>query len=183
MCRSAAKILLISCTLLLGLAVVAARAEAQTCRSDAQCGALLDSGLSAFKIPDYPRALRNFEAAYALLQDPVLLLNLGRTHYRLGHPDKAVEYYLRFQGAVPNPNPEIAATVEKYLAEARNSQAQADAARDSNLKKPIYKKWWFWTLVVAGVAVTATAVGLVVDRAVNQQQMSPDKEHTLYVNF
>lgn len=182
MCRSAAKILLISCALLLGLAIGATHAEAQTCRADGPCGTLLDSGLSAFKVPDYPRALTNFEAAYALIPDPVLLLNIGRAHYRLGHPDKAVEYYLRFQGAVPNPNPEIAATLEKYLAEARNAQTQANAARDSPLKKPIYKKWWFWTLVVAGVAVTATAVGLGVQLA-QQQPMSPDKDHTLYINF
>lgn len=183
MCLSAAKILLISCALPLCLIIGAAQAEAQTCRSDGPCSVLLDSGLDAFKIPNYQRALTSFESAYALIPDPVLLLNLGRAHYRLGHPDKAVEYYLRFQGAVPNPSPEIAETVEKYLSEARKAQAQANAARDSSLKKPIYKKWWFWTLVVAGVAATATAVGLGVDKAAGQSPMVPDSEHTLYINF
>ncbi len=183
MCLSAAKILLISWALPLCLVIGAAQAEAQTCRSDGPCSALLDSGLEAFKVPNYERALTSFEAAYALLPDPVLLLNIGRAHYRLGHPDKAVEYYLRFQGAVPNPNPEIAGTFEKYLSEARKAQAQANAARDSNLKKPVYKKWWFWTLIAAGVAATATAVGLEVKAATSPPQMLLDREHTLYITF
>lgn len=186
MSRSAAKTLLISCAVLLGLVLGDARdGAAQTCRSDEQCSALLDRGQRAFKLRDYDRALKNFESAYALLSDPVLLLNIGRAHYRLGHPDKAIEYYLRFQGAVPHLDPEIASTFEQYLTEARQAQARAhaNASAQSSLEKPLYKKWWFWTVVVASVAVAATAVGLGVDWAVKQKPTAPDGAQIFNVTF
>lgn len=158
---------MISCALLMFLLGIALRAEAQTCQQTPQCNALLGSGQSAAKDQDYSRALRDFEAAYELVTDPVLLLNIGRAHYRLGNPNKAIENYLRFQGAVPNPELEIAQTFDRYMSEARAAQARATA--EANPKKPLHKKWWFWTAIVGGLAVAATAIGLGVNKAVQDQ--------------
>lgn len=173
---------MISCASLLLLLGVALRVEAQNCQQAPPCNALLGSGQSAAKDQDYRRALRDFEAAYELIPDPVLLLNIGRAHYRLGNPDQAIEYYLRFQGAVPNPEPEIAQLFDRYISEAR--AAQARAAAEANPKKPLHKKWWFWTAIVGGVAVAATAIGLGVNKAVQDQTpMAPEGAQIFHATF
>src|SRR5690242_8655990 len=58
------------------------------CDKKKECSELLRAGVSAYKDQDFPVALQAFQSAYDIAPDPVLLLNLGRTYFRLDQPDK-----------------------------------------------------------------------------------------------
>lgn len=50
-------------------------------------------------------ALHEYEAAYSLVQTPLLLLYLGRTHSQLGEGREALDFYRRFLVAAPDAVP------------------------------------------------------------------------------
>jgi hypothetical protein len=67
----------------------------------------------------YEEALTLYQSAYERINEPRLLLNLGRCHYRLGRARKALESYEAFQKAEPDPEPEVAARLAQFIAEAK----------------------------------------------------------------
>ncbi len=50
----------------------------------------------AYEARDYEGAVREFEAAYAVDQDPSFLFNIGRVHEQAGNLAEAIDYYKRF---------------------------------------------------------------------------------------
>lgn len=157
------------------------------CQSQPGCDALLHKGLEAFKKESFQVALTNFEKAYALEADPLLLLNIGRTHYRLGGYELALSYFEKFRSTDPNPGAEIQAKLTRYIRDAQLAQAQQSPSAEAPTLAPhtlqtplvpdlpdlpaqssqpvitdgtpVYKKWWLWTGI--GVAVAGgLAVGL-----------------------
>lgn len=53
---------------------------------------------AAFEAQDYEAALKAFEAAYDVANDPNFLFNIGRVHEEAGNLPLAVQYYERFMG-------------------------------------------------------------------------------------
>lgn len=74
----------------------------------------------------YEEALTLYQSAYERINEPRLLINLGRCHYRLGQARKALASYEAFQKAEPAPDPELAARLAQFIAEAKQAIA-ADA--------------------------------------------------------
>lgn len=66
-------------------------------------------------------------------------------------------------GATPAPapaaTPATPAAVDSRLA-VSSAPAVEHRTSDSAAARPIYKKWWFWTLIGVGVAATATGIAL-----------------------
>jgi tetratricopeptide (TPR) repeat protein len=121
--------------------------QAASCHANPECAELLARGQKESKEQSYELALTDFQAAYAKVPDPVLLVNIGRAHYRLGQPERAIEYYLRFQGAVPTPEPQLAQMLDRYMVEARllheQHQHPSSPVSPPPAPRPIYKKWSF----------------------------------------
>ena len=151
------------------------------CLKDPECRGHYDKAIGQYEAGRYNAALPEFQAAYQTRQMPWLLINIGRTLHRLGRLQEAISYYERYQKAAPNGDPETQKKVAEYMAQARVLLEAKSATEqpepvvapavpvtppqpvpDSGAAaaKPIYKKWWFWTIV--GVAVAGTVTGIAV---------------------
>lgn len=60
-----------------------------------------DAGRENYLAGRYALAITEFEAAYALLPEPILLYNLAQAHRKNGSPDKALLFYQRYLAAAP----------------------------------------------------------------------------------
>jgi len=76
---------------------------------------LLDQARQAAGESRYRDAIRSLEAAYALRQEPQLLLELARGHRRLGDAKQMVDYYSRYRLAAPSLTPELASEIDSVL--------------------------------------------------------------------
>ena len=157
------------------------------CLKDAECRGHYDKAIGQYEAGRYNAALPEFQAAYQSRQMPWLLINIGRTLHRLGRLQEAISYYERYQKAAPSGDPDTQKKVAEYMAQARvlleakSATEQPDPAvapvapvasagpvappqpvpdGGAAASKPIYKKWWFWTIV--GVAVAGTVTGIAV---------------------
>ncbi len=183
--RSWALRLLLSVFLLLGCGLGSARAASPSdegCNQDEVCRGLFVKGKALYKDQDYAAALKMFMGAYERRQTPILLINIGRTLQKLGRPKEALDYYQRCQEAAKTDN-DLQEKLAVYIAETkallRESPSQPDPATTkpdpaaepapqplteplTPLKpaenKPVYKKGWFWAVVVTGVLVVGGAV-------------------------
>ena len=149
---------------------------------------LYDEATEHYRLGRFTQALVGYEAAYALYKAPPFLFNIAQCHFQLQNWDRAVfffEGYLRDQPNATNralvedlirearERQTAAREIEhrrldlaKQKLEIERKQSDA-LARELELhalslkpepQPPVYKKWWFWTIVggvaVAGVATT-----------------------------
>lgn len=68
-------------------------AAAADCFAVAECSALAGKGKQAHNERRYDDALRSYQAAYDRVADPRLLLLRGRSLFKQGHPDRALDLY------------------------------------------------------------------------------------------
>jgi|GEM_PF-1727581 tetratricopeptide (TPR) repeat protein len=140
-------------------------------------------GKVAFDLGHFAEALKQYESAYRLLPAPKMLFNIGQCYRNLNRYEQALFAFRRYRRELPNA-PNIQA-VEKLLVELKEKlRLQHEAERKEKEEKkrrldeatrlaklqaasrpavardiPIYKKWWFWT-VVGSVALGGGAVGV-----------------------
>jgi tetratricopeptide (TPR) repeat protein len=108
-------------------------------------------------------AEKRYKLAYELSQDVRLLFNIARVLDKRGQGQEAMTYYRQFlQSAVED---------ELQKAKAREFLAQLEAKlatpattptvpiRDPTTT-PVYKKGWFWGVLVGSVAAVGLGVGL-----------------------
>jgi tetratricopeptide (TPR) repeat protein len=155
----------------------------------AQARKLFDAATEHYKVGRFTEALAGYEQAYALFKAPALLFNLAQCHFQLQNWDRAAfffEGYLREQPDAANRalvedlirearEREAASRTDEQrkldLAKARRDlerkeQERLAAERERNRlalqvqdQPPVYKKWWFWTVVgTVAVASVATTV-------------------------
>jgi tetratricopeptide (TPR) repeat protein len=175
-------------------------------------------GTTMFDLGRYLDAAKEYEAAFELKDDPVLLFNIAQA-YRLGrsYPDAARSYraYLRRLPEAKNrdevlarlremqsladqqarseqkppvgtaplsdtkqePAPETApirsVTTSQPPAQALN-QSAATSPRETPRRadRPVYKKWWLWT-IVGGVVAAGVVVGVTVAVLSNESTFNP----------
>jgi tetratricopeptide (TPR) repeat protein len=109
-----------------------------------------------FNLGLFGEAAAAYQKAYLAKPVPELLYNLGQCYKRLGATadlEKAVFYYESFLNNVPATP--LRPDVEDQIAKLKREIAARRAALTR--PPPIYKRWWFWTLI--GAAVTGAAVG------------------------
>ncbi len=73
--------------------------------------------LRYYESKDYPRAIKEFQAAYRVRQLPRILLNIGQVYRKLGMASTALKFYEHYLRVEPNPKPEIKAEVDRYIAQ------------------------------------------------------------------
>jgi tetratricopeptide (TPR) repeat protein len=89
---------------------------AQAGQAETQARELVKQATAAYNLGHFEEAAERYEEAYRLVQDPVLLFNIGQSH-RLGDkPEKAINAYRAYLRTAPAdaPNREV---VEKHVAE------------------------------------------------------------------
>ena len=170
--------------LLLALTGAAAAQEAQEtqnpdtdlCLQDGECSSHFRQGRRLSKAGQLDAAVEEYRIAYQRRAAPWLLFNIGRTLHKLGRMAEAVSYYQRFLATDQSNNAEWQSKARGFLAEAQAAaQAQSQSQQPTPAaavvatgpspeppKRPIYKRWWFWTVmgaVVAGGVITGVLLG------------------------
>ena len=154
----------------------------QPARADEAQGKAMEhfrEGRKLYQISDYRAALQEFKRAFLFKEDPVFLFNIAQCHRQLGEREEAVTFYRRYVAAAPEaenraqvekiirelqsarpPPPEPAAPPPPVTLEARPEPVPviSTAPPAEPEPAPVYKRWWFWTLVGAAAAGAATAV-------------------------
>lgn len=159
------------------------QAEAQYAKAEEQ----YKKGLALYKSEKYAEAVVAFESAYRITEAPRLLYNLGQVHRKLGHTQDAIDFFDEYLKREPNIEPERRNTVDGYIREMREQlhpkpkvelvvpSAPSAIEPPPNERRPLYKKWWFWT------AIGATAVvGLTIGLAVGLRPQSPPELTNYY---
>lgn len=168
---------------------------APDCFANPDCSALAAQGKAAHNEKRYAEALRLYLSAYERVADPRLLILRGRSFFKQGQPERALDLY---RAALPQLRDEAERRdAEAFVRQAeaavqvqmRSSQAptpsasqklrlgahSVDLARSdsgayastgtalgasSASQPPLYKRWWFWTLVSVAAAGVATGIGV-----------------------
>lgn len=137
-----------------------------------------ERGEAFFKLEKYKEALAQYEQGYLAKADASFLYNIAQCHRLMGDKPAALRFYKRFLNEatrVPNrpvveqhikdleasiadeaatpappPGPLPAAPEPVVAAPALVAQpSPAPASSPEHGGQPIYKKWWFWTIVGA----------------------------------
>lgn len=174
-----ARLLVVVCMVLLSPAwALAGNPSDEGCNQDPTCRELFLQGKDFYGQKDYASALRAFTSAYERRKTPILLINIGRSLQKLGRPEEALEYYQRCQDAAQS-DTELQQRLSVYIAETKALMGQtpprpaptpapvevepapAPMIETSAVEtKPIYKKGWFWGVVIGGVVVAGGAAAL-----------------------
>lgn len=151
------------------------------CTQDPACESLRIRAGAASKAGDLVEALRLYQLAHGISADPRMLFNIARLQHRLGRDIEAMDSYERFLRAPAlsdGDHPVRLRLAQQYMqqlrlkprsgaagvASALPSSAVSAVASQPGLatepRAPIYKKWWFWTILGVTAAGIATGVGL-----------------------
>lgn len=183
---------------LLGLACLLAAqpvaSAATDCFENPECSELVAQGKAAHNDKRYAEALRLYQSAYEKVADSRLLILRGRSLFKQGQPERALDLYraalphlrddaerrdaeafirqaeaaqLRpgtSQALSPSARPELGLGARSlYPAKSEpGAGASTGAERAAPLARqpPLYKRWWFWTLIGVAAAGAATGIGL-----------------------
>lgn len=166
------------------LAAASGQSRAQTaaddpCLRELACQRLLAKAQSASQDQRYEDALIIYKKAHNLSSAPWLLVNIGRMQHKLGRYQEAKNNYLRYLESPRQPqDDEQRTTAQNFLAQAESQlspkpdalhlsvSAAPAAPPPAESPRPLYKKWWLWTIVGGVVAggVAATIAGVYLTR-------------------
>jgi hypothetical protein len=124
-----------------------------------------------FSLGLFEQAAAEYMRAYRTRPLPVFLFNLAQCHKRMvvrEHLERAIFYfrsYLANEPATP-----MRAEIEAEIAKLRRQLAafaatMPAATQPTERPRPIYKRWWFWTLIGAAVAGAAVGAGVAASKA------------------
>ena len=164
---------------------------AADCFVDEECSALVAKAKKAHNEKRYPDALLLYQNAYDKVPDARVLVLRGRSFFKQGQPDSALELY---RTALPQLQGDAERRdAEEFIRQAEDSlrgknqpstgnpagtaQTQGTDSRVVGLHgeraTPVYKKWWFWT-AIGGGALAITAIGLGVGLSLRPASVPPD---------
>lgn len=98
----------------LGVSGVARAESSDRCQRNVACKVHSDKGVSLSERKAYAEALAEFLAAYEAEPMPRLLLNIGRSLYRLDRPQEALDYYTRYRREEHSMDAEAEQTLRRY---------------------------------------------------------------------
>jgi len=157
---------------IVGLTLLAAPALAQDAKAEAK--RLNALATKAFNVGLFAEAAGYYKRAYNAKPLPVFLYNLGQCHKRLSglkHKKRALFFFKSYLSNATSPpdRSEVEGDIRLLNTKIKELEARkagrrlaavtppADSPPPSS-SRPLYKKWWLWTLI--GVAVSGAAVGV-----------------------
>lgn len=78
------------------------------------------SGTEAYEKQDFELAIKNFQLAYSIKPEPLLLYNIAQCHRKLNHDAEAITYYQSFLNAPETTDRELRVKAGRYLVELRD---------------------------------------------------------------
>jgi len=132
-----------------------------------------------FSVGLFEQAADEYTRAYQAKPLPLFLFNLAQCHKRLAgrpHLEKAIFYFKSYIANEPGTpmREEIekeSGRLERKLRAMPSSAPVVGGTDTPRRGAPVYKRWWFWTLI--GAAVVGAAVGTGV--ALRPEAMEPIK--------
>ena len=173
----------VPCVVLLCLLTAPARGQTPAgidCETNAACAALYEQAAQQSKAGQLVEAEKSYKLAYEVSHDARLLFNIARVLDKRGRESEALTYYRRFMEA-PLSDEEQKAKARTYVeqieakAAARAVVPAAPPAPSVAITtsaavtlppsgeqngKPVYKKGWFWGVMVGSVAAVGLGIGL-----------------------
>ena len=147
------------------------------CEAKVACAALYEKAAQQSKASQFEAAEQSYKQAYDVSQDPRLLFNIARVLDKQGKELEALTYYRQFLAA-PVSDEEQKTKARGYVEQLEDKAMlrQVSAARAlSEMTKrtlpapatngernvtPLYKRGWFWGVVIGSAAVVGLGVGL-----------------------
>lgn len=158
---------------LLSVAVQAQPAQPD-CADNTACLSLFEQAQQQSKAGNLAEAQRLYKLAYEVEPDPALLFSIARVMHKQGLTQEAISFYRRFLSSGSNDDvqktkarnylvelePEVKVPPPSTALPPPPGNPPISTAVES---KPVYKKWWFWTIIGGVVAggVIGAAVGAV----------------------
>lgn len=158
-------------------------------RGRLEANSYFERGNRLYQRGQYPEAVTELKAGYALDPRPEFLYALGQAERKRGDCKAAIAYYQAFVDSGPSPQRTVAVlvqidrckqeltaaapaappVVEPLVAPPAPAPAIAPAPAPAGVasaqaapeRKPLYRRWWLWT-VVGGVVVVGAGVGVAV---------------------
>ena len=171
----------VSCVVLVCLLWTPAHGQsppAMECDANEACVALVEQGQKQSKGGQLEEAEKSYKLAYAVSHDARLLFNIARVLDKRGQGPEAQTYYRQFIESEVE-EPEQKAKAREYVAqlEAKNdpppikrppwtpiqpttSMTEPVVPKTERKDTPVYKKVWFWGVMVGSVAAVGLGIGL-----------------------
>lgn len=157
------------------------------CTQMVVCKTLRDDALLLYESGAYAAALRGFQSAYGLSEEPFLLVRIGLCLAKQKRFQDALDLYEQYLQAVPAVDPRAKTELDHHIAEAKNLLAkepkptlrpepkvqpkptlqpepqQLSIRRMQSQKergRPVYRAGWFWAVTTVTVAGLALGLGL-----------------------
>ncbi len=167
------------------------------CDANAACVALVEQAQKQSKGGQLAEAEKSYKLAYEVSHDARLLFNIARVLDKRGQGQEATKYYRLFIAA-PVDEPEQKAKAREYVAplEGNNdpppkrltpappiqpapSMTEPVVPPTERKDMPVYKKGWFWGVMVG----SAAAVGLGIGLGVGLSNRVPSGTNTIGATF
>ena len=151
------------------------------CDSNPACVLLYEQAQQQSKAGQLPAALNSYKLAYGVNQDPRLLFSVARVLDKMGQVAEAITYYRQFidsvvddalqkdkareylallQAKQPAPAAVDPTKAQSLPLVPTASAPSSSPARDAEHTVPVYKKGWFWGVVMGSAAAIGLGVGL-----------------------
>lgn len=154
----------------------------KACEQDLACSSHVRLANQFYEQNNFSAALDEYRAAYILQPYPLILYNIARIHHRQTNLSEAQVYYRRYLDTGHAQRAERARQlIAEIDAQLRNEQLAQESLPEpepapllvqappplqpalpkvERQSRPIYKRWWFWTLLggVAAAGITTAVV-------------------------
>ena len=168
------------------------------CEANAACVALVEQAQKQSKGGQLAEAEKSYKLAYEVSHDARLLFNIARVLDKRGQGQEAAKYYRLFIAA-PVEEPEQKEKARAYVAQLEGTKdplpkrltpepsiqpAPSMPVVPTTERKdaPVYKKGWFWGVMVGSVAAVGLGIGLGVGLS-NRGRTVPSGTNTIGATF
>ena len=132
-----------------------------------------EKGRTSFRLSDFKAALAHFRAAYQAVPLAGYLFHIAQAHHRLHQYAKAVTLYEGY--LQDNPGAPEMGHIRGLIAQCRKALAARQRVLRPRLvvggdtpgtqvpspaDRPIYRRWWLWTAVAAGLVALTVGLGV-----------------------
>ena len=193
----------VSCVVLvclLGAPAFGQTPHAIDCEANAACVALVEQAKKQSKAGQLAEAEKSYKLAYEVSHDARLLFNIARGLDKRGQGQEAAKYYRLFIAA-PVEEPEQKEKARAYVAELEGNNAPPPkrltpatpiqpvpsialpvVPTTERKDAPVYKKGWFWGVIVGSAAAVGLGIGLGVGLS-NRGPTVPSGTNTIGATF
>lgn len=132
---------------LLGLALLGICALSRPCHADENLNVDLFNeryrrGTEAYEKQDFELAIKNFQLAYSIKLEPLLLYNIAQSHRKLNHDAEAITYYQAFLNTTETTDGELRKKAGRYLIELRDrhkAQTRLVYVESARERRPLWR--------------------------------------------